>query len=429
MKDLKEILELNKDYYLDCLKLLVSKDTQDLGHGIDGGNEGIGQEYLIKLFKELKATSIICDPMNEAAILSTFENYHEGNLGHVQDDRYNVYAKFEGKKNGRSILFNGHIDVMPPGDESKWTYPPFKPTLKDGLLFGRGIADMKAGLMAPIMAIKLLQEAKIELPGDVIITSVCDEEGGGNGSMQAIYSKQKADAVVVCEPTSNELVVAHMGFVFLKVEVSGLAIHSGKKAEGISAIRKAFKIIEALDEVEYNWLLTKKHSYLPAPSYNVGTIHGGTAGSTVADNCYFEVCIHYIPNIMDHSQVVEEFTDAIKRVSDSDKWLKNHPPVISEYQAGQGFEAEINSPFMKTFEKTYEEVLDKKVEKVGSFCGCDSRLWKNIAQCPTLQFGPGEVSQCHVIDEHIEISSYFESILIYAKLILNWCNEKGKNNE
>lgn len=426
MEDLKKILELNKDYYLDCLKKLVSKDTQDLGHGINGGKEKNGQDYLIELFKELNASSIICDPMSEDAIVDTFKNYHEGNLGHVQDNRFNVYARFNGKKDGRSLLFNGHVDVMPPGDEKKWKYPPFEPTLKDGKLFGRGVADMKAGLMAPIMAIKLLQDANIELPGDVIITSVCDEEGGGNGSMQAIYSKERADGVVVCEPTSDELVIAHMGFVFLKVEVNGLAIHSGKKAEGVSAIRKAFKLIKALDEVEYNWLLTKRHPYLPAPSYNVGTIHGGTAGSTVADSCYFELCIHYIPREMSHSQVVQEFTDAIMRTSESDIWLKDHHPKISEYQAGNGFEAEFNSEFMKTFEYSYEKALNRKVKKVGSFCGCDSRLWQNIANCPTLQFGPGEVSQCHVIDEHVEEKSYFESILIYAQLILNWCNKKGK---
>ena len=420
MNDLKKNLELHKEEYLNCLKELVSKDTQDLGHGIKGGREKNGQKYLIKLFEEMNASEIIKDPMDERAIESTYKKYKEGNLGHVQDDRFNVYAKFEGKKGGKSLLFNGHVDVMPPGDEDKWTNPPFEPTLKNGKLYGRGIADMKAGLMAPIMAIKLLQDSNIELPGDVTITSVCDEEGGGNGSMQAIYSGQRADGVVVCEPTSDELVIAHMGFVFLRVEVSGLAIHSGKKAQGVSAIRKAMKVINALDEVEYSWLLTKKHFYLPSPSYNVGTIHGGTAGSTVADKCVFETCIHYIPNQMSHDQVVDEMTDAIMRVSSGDNWLKDHLPKITEYQAGGGFEAEMDSDFMKTFEASYSQALGRKVKRVGSFCGCDSRLWQNIAKCHTLQFGPGEVAQCHVIDEHIEIESFYEAILIYAQLILNW---------
>ncbi|MFA6627675.1 MAG: ArgE/DapE family deacylase [Bacilli bacterium] len=421
MIDLKKVFELHKEEYLNCLKELVSKDTQDLGHGIDGGREKNGQEYMVKLFKEMEATQIIEDPMSEVAIQNIYDNYHEGNLGHNQKDRYNVYATFKGNPKGRSLLFNGHVDVMPPGDENKWTVPPFNPTIKDGKIYGRGVADMKSGLMASVMAIKLLQDAGIELPGDVTITSVCDEEGGGNGSMQAIYSGQRADGVVVCEPTSDQLVIAHMGFVFLKVKVEGLAIHSGKKAEGVSAIRKAMKLIEAMDEVEYHWLLTKRHRYLPGPSYNVGTIHGGTAGSTVADSCYFETCIHYIPNLMSHDQVVNEFTDAIMRVSKSDIWLKEHLPIIEEYQAGGGFAAELDSSFMKAFDKSYAKVLGKKVEKVGSFCGCDSRLWQNVAKCHTLQFGPGEVEQCHVIDEHVEIQSYYEAILIYAELILEWC--------
>lgn len=99
-------------------------------------------------------------------------------------------------------------------------------------MYGRGTADMKGGLMASVMAVQLLKDAGLEkLPGDVMITSVCDEEGGGNGSMQAIMSGQKADGVVVCEGTSDELILAHMGFVFFKVEFEGKACHSGRQAK------------------------------------------------------------------------------------------------------------------------------------------------------------------------------------------------------
>ena len=275
--------------------------------------------------------------------------------------------------------------------------------------------------MAATMAVKLLQDAGIPFSGSVKITSVCDEEGGGNGSMQAIMSGQRADGVVVCEGTSDELILAHMGFVFFRVKFAGKACHSGAKQNGVSAIEKSIKVIQALNEKEHDWLLHYKHPLLPAPNLNVGLIHGGTAGSTVAEDCMFEVCVHYLPNQMSHNQVVKEFQDVVERVAKSDAWLEEHLPEIQITQFGGGFEMEEHSPFVDSFKRAYSEVRGKDVKVVGSPAGCDSRLWRNIAECPTIQFGPGNLAQCHAVDEWLDLEAYLQSILIYAELILDFC--------
>lgn len=420
MNRLREVLENNKDKYIEELKNIVAIDTHDLGHGIKGGLEKKGQDYMIDLFTKMGA-DVHKDPMKEEDIQKCYDLYKEGNLGHDQTDRYNVYAWFKGNEKGRSIMFNGHIDVMPADNVDEWKYPPFKPTIDDGKMYGRGTADMKGGLMASVMAVKLLQDAGVELPGDVIITSVCDEEGGGNGSMQAIMSGEKADGVVVCEPTSDELILAHMGFVFFRVEFEGKSCHSGGKKNGVSAIDKAIKVMNALNEKEHEWLLEYKHPLLPSPNLNVGVIRGGSAGSTVAGDCLFETCVHYLPRLMSHDQVVAEFMDVIDRVTKSDKWLEVHPPKVTIYQAGGGFEMEEDSAFVDSFKEAYKAARDKDVKVVGSPAGCDSRLWRNIAGCPTVQFGPGNLSECHATDEWISIESYLQSILIYAELILSFC--------
>lgn len=420
MKNLKTVLEENKDKYIEQLKNLVAIDTHDLGHGIAGGLEKEGQDYMIRLFEEMGA-EVKKDPMKERDIEACYHKYNEGNLGHNQTDRYNVYARFPGKAGGRSLMFNGHIDVMPADETDEWTNPPFEPTIRDGKMYGRGTADMKGGLMASVMAVQLLKDAGAELPGDVLITSVCDEEGGGNGSMQAIMSGERADGVVVGEPTSDEMILAHMGFIFFRVEFEGKSCHSGGKRNGVSAIDKAIKVINALNEKEHEWLLTYKHPLLPAPNLNVGVIRGGNAGSTVAGDCMFETCVHYLPRLMSHDQVVCEFMDVIHRVTKSDPWLEAHPPKVTIYQAGGGFEMEEADPFVESFKRAYRAARGKDVKVVGSPAGCDSRLWKNIAGCPTIQFGPGNLSECHGIDEWISIESYLQSILIYAELILDFC--------
>ena len=421
MEKLRNILGKNKQKYIDRLSELVAIDTHDLGHGVQGGLEKKGQDYIAELFREMGA-SVSIDPIKEADIEKCYSLHHEGNLGHNQDNRYNVYALFRGEKPGRKLLFNGHMDVMPADNVSEWTTPPFEPSIREGKMYGRGTADMKGGLLAATMAVQLLKDASIPFHGTVEITSVCDEEGGGNGSMQAIMSGERADGVVVCEGTSDELILAHMGFVFFRVCFVGKACHSGTKKDGVSAIDKAIKVIHALQEKEHEWLFHYKHPLLPAPNLNVGVIRGGSAGSTVAEDCMFEVCVHYLPNLMTYEQVVGEFQDVIDRVSKSDKWLEKHPPKVDVYQAGGGFEMQEDNLFVDSFKKAYQEIRGKKVKVVGSPAGCDSRLWRNIANCPTIQFGPGNLAQCHGIDEWLDLDAYFESILIYAQLILDFCS-------
>ena len=148
MRDLKEVLEQNKEKYIEELKNLVGIDTHDLGHGIDGGLEKQGQEYMVNLFESMGADEITVDPMDEAVIQESYKKHQEGNLGHNQTDRANVYATFKGKQGGKSLLFNGHIDVMPAEMEDGWTNPPFEPVIRDGKMYGRGCTDMKGGLMA-----------------------------------------------------------------------------------------------------------------------------------------------------------------------------------------------------------------------------------------------------------------------------------------
>ena len=151
MRDLKEVLAENRDKYIDQLKNLVSIDTHDLGHGIAGGLEKEGQDYMLRLFEEMGAETT-ADPMKEEDIVRCKELYQEGNLGHNQTDRYNVYATFKGSDAGRSLMFNSHIDVMPADETEEWTSHPFKPEIRDGKMYGRGTADMKGGLMASVMA-------------------------------------------------------------------------------------------------------------------------------------------------------------------------------------------------------------------------------------------------------------------------------------
>ena len=417
---LKMTLDEHKEEYLCYLKELITCDTQVLGHGIKGGREKSGQEYLEVLFEKMDADAVIKDPMKEEIIQKALEIYKEGNPGHDQNDRYNLYADFHGSDRSRSLMFNGHIDTMPPGDVNEWLTPPHVATVRDGKLYGLGSADMKAGLMAGILSVKLLKDAGIELPCNVKITSVVDEEGGGNGSIQGAMNGQTADGIVVCEPTSSELVTAHMGFVFFKVEIEGKANHAGEKRLGVSAIDKAIKLIRGLEEMEHAWLLNYKHPLLPPPSLNVGTIHGGTAGSTVPGNCYFEVCVHYLPGLLSYETVYEEFTNVVNDIARSDVWMRDHMPVITMYQSGGACEEDVEAPLVQAMKEAYKAAVGREPKVVGTPAGDDCRIWKNIAGAQVIQYGPGNEEQCHSVNEYVEIEEFYKAILVYAQLILCW---------
>ena len=171
---LKETLKKNGQTYVDYLAELVNAETQVIGHGIKGGHEENGQKVVERLLREMDADSIEKDQMDEAVIQKAIEQYQEGNPGHNYDGRYNLYATFKGTGKGKSLLFNGHVDTMPYGDNALWTTDPLKATIIDGKMYGVGACDMKAGLMASICAVKLLKDAGLTVPGDVTITSVCD---------------------------------------------------------------------------------------------------------------------------------------------------------------------------------------------------------------------------------------------------------------
>lgn len=432
---LKERLDANATAYLAPLQELIAIDTHTIGHGVLGGLEYDGQVYLENLLQSL-GFSVERLPIDEEHIRKAEHDLHEGNgnhdYGHPKP-RFNLLAKDteRGSDTVPDVLFNGHVDTMPFHDKSLWKSDPHRPTVRDGKLYGLGAADMKGGLIASIMAVKLLKDCGLYDDGiNPAFLLVADEEGGGNGTLSACLSGQvQAHSCVVAECSDGAIYAAHMGFLVLEVNVKGRALHCGKKWRGENAIEKALPLIDAVSQVERYWLMScDRHPMLPPPTINLGQLQGGVAASTVPDSCSFKLCAHVLPG-MPLTDCLERITLAIDRQAASDPFLRENPVKIEVIQQGNPFEAPLDHPLIDAAKRVTQDVTGAPFKVSGSAAGNDARLMMNIAKIPTIILGPGKLEACHAVDEHIALDDYYRFILIYANLLLERSSQRKETTE
>ena len=417
---MKELLKRNQEAYISYLKELVAADSTDIQHGFYG-NEINAQKVVIKKLESLGMDVDVFEPDMQAIE----ENFREANPGHHYENRPDVVGTLKGTGGGRSLILNGHIDTMPFDHLDEWVTHPLEPKIIDGKLYGRGSCDMKGGLAAAICALDLLKQAGVQLKGDVIVESVVDEEGGGNGTMAAILRGYKADAAIITEPTELQVMPAHMGWLFYRIEVKGKALHSSMKWKGVNAIEKMMIIMRALQELERKWCMEKRSAILPPPTINFGTIHGGLAGSVVADQCVLDFGLHYLPSDRDEfgtgDKVQAELFEAIEYAVQGDKWLSQNRPTIELYQQGSGYEISLDNPLVKLLEQNHVAVVGQAPITRGCEYGSDARLLTNYGDTPTILYGPGCIQQAHGINEYIDLEQYLTSIEVLANTIRDFC--------
>lgn len=416
-----ETIQQHRQEFIDFLAKLVQTDTQVIGHGVLGGKEQAGQAIIKERLLHLGFT------VDEFFVDDEkIKKYPGANLGHKNDGRPNLVGVWKGKGGGRSLILNGHIDTMPYGNRDAWSRDPFSGEVVGDVLHGLGSTDMKASLAAMILAAQVIRSLGIELKGDLIIQSVVDEEGGGNGTLACVERGYRADAAIVGEPTNLHIQPAHMGFLFHEIKVEGLSLHSSQLWAGVNAIDKAIKIYQALKELEHHWLMTEKHPLLPGPTINLGVIEGGIAGSVVPGSCTMKTCLHYQPKAnLTHEEtrnlVHQQVLDAIERVAKSDPWLCEHPPKVTVYQEGFPFETPVDHPLVEEMKQVLGSVLGEEPVIEGMPAGCDARLLSNFANIPTIIVGCGDPKQSHSIDESVPIWQFLKLIEIYSNFIISWC--------
>jgi len=385
------------------------------------GDEGKGQKAVSRLYKEMGLKVIRFQPNHEK--IKDHEAFIESDLPYR--NRPNVIGIKPGDKDSKSLILNGHIDVVSPEPLDHWTHDPWGAEILDGKLYGRGSADMKGGLAANFIALKTLLDLGLNPKGKVILQSVIEEEaGGGPGTLACLLAGYTADGLVITEPHDLRITVAMAGVNYFRVKVIGKTAHAGLAHLGVNAIGKMYKIYQALaalDEkrgTEIKFELFEKGSGR-STHLNIGTLKAGDWASTVPGSAELECRISFIPG-----ETFREIKASVeKTVFDSvkeDLWMQEHPPVIEWHGwHAQPWLQDIQAPFVQTFKNTAKEILGKEPDFIGRAAGLDARF-ASFFNMPALCTGPiGE--RIHGIDECVDIESVVELTKILALFILSWC--------
>ncbi|WP_339787313.1 peptidase [uncultured Imperialibacter sp.] len=418
MTDLQKTLEAYIDEHADeaisYLQQLIQQPS------VQTNERGV-QEIVIEKLNRLGLEVDIWDPVYEELAKSPyFVASRDTYVGSP-----NVVGVLKGQGGGKSIIYNGHIDVVPEGDRGKWTDDPFSGKIENGKMYGRGTTDMKGGNVALLLAIEAVIKSGTRLKGDVIFQSVIEEESGGVGTLAAVLRGYTADAAIIPEPTNMKLFIKQQGSMWFRVTVEGRSAHGGTRYEGVSAIEQAIKVhqsILALEKKRNASIDDPLYSHIPIPlPINVGSIKGGSWPSSVPDLVTMEGRMGVGPH-ENMQEVKKELIDHLANLCAADDWLKDHPVKVEFFGAQWVPNAvETDHPFAELMKENFEAIYERKLKIEASPWGTDAGLLGKVGNIPSLVIGPGETKMAHYPNEFIEIKEVIQAAKLFALTLTSWC--------
>lgn len=346
------------------------------------------------------------------------------------DNAVNVVGTLRGSGQGRSLILNGHMDVVPAGPLDMWEKLPFEPYIKDGWMYGRGSGDMKAGLASNLFAIEALKEIGLKPASDIFFQSVVEEECTGNGALACLQRGYKADAVLIPEPFAEKLATSQVGVLWFQVRLQGLPTHVAYAGSGANAIEAALPIFHALHELEksMNEPQCRHYDYEHhhhALNLNIGKIEGGDWTSSVPAWCVFDVRLGIFPGqkIDEVKAMVEQ---AIEQAGKKHPFLADNLPIVTY----NGFEAEgysldedkrpVALEAVAALGRAHKTVSGEELIKEPITATTDARFFGLYADTPALVYGP-RAEAIHGFNERVELESVKRITQSTALFIADWC--------
>lgn len=365
----------------------------------------------------------------------------------VAERRPNVVAVRKGAGGGRSLTWSAHTDVVPvtPEQAEQWSGAgPFSGEVRDGKLWGRGASDMKGAIAAYVMAARILHDTGVRLKGDLILAQASGEESGRRdiGCNTILERGYRADLAIFPEISDFRIYPTAKGELYFRLTVPGKSTHicnrdqvaqplpHGVERPGVSAIDNMLKYQLAILELERQWLLWRTNPNVdPGGMFiNINTIHAGTSITSIPDSCEATGSLLFYPDLT-AAEVIDEIRQTIDHVTESDYWLRDHPPILD-----LPLDAASNAPWVKepvnmpfdhpgvlTIAEALRSVTNREPIVETSPFVCDANFWFPLGQ-PSLIFGIGDPSWgVHGTNEYLPVDDLIEATRVFAAVTMAWC--------
>lgn len=400
------------------------------------------KDVLFEILKSIISFPSINPPGNELDaqkwVASKFQEFGvDFDLFEVFPGRPDVVGILKGTGRGRSLILNGHIDVVPARLLDEWHSNPFEAVFKDEKVYGRGVTDMKGALACYLFVAFLLKKYSIKVAGDLIIESVIGEEEGQPGTQTCLDRNYMADFAIVGESSEARQILAGVGILRGLIEVKSpyilhfgarrLVIQTGGGQEGANAIEKmSTRIIPCLLELERHWAVMKSHPLLISGMglINIFNIKAEGHPAIMPHTCSIEFVVTQYPDEPEED-LKQEVEDSVRRACEADMWLRKYPAQVEWPKGSHSFRFfphsyDTESEPIRFLAKSYKSITGEDIAFGGRGGMTDAGVLVR-GGIPAVVYGPGKIHQSHRVNEWV----WVKDLIIYSKTILdfvmNWC--------
>jgi acetylornithine deacetylase len=340
-----------------------------------------------------------------------------------------VVATLDSDGRGRSLILQGHIDVVPEGPSDLWADAPFEAVVRDGWMIGRGAQDMKAGVSAMIFALDAIKKAGFAPDGRIHLETVTEEESTGNGALSTLMHGYTADACLIPEPTGHTLSRAQVGAIWFRLRVRGTPVHVAYSETGTSAILSAMHLVRTFQdytaELNAKAVSNKWFGNIKNPiKFNVGIIKGGDWASSTPAWCEVDCRLGLLPGSTP-AEAMKGIEQCLANAQKNDSFLSSNPVELiwSGFQADPSI-CEPGSAAEAALAAVHERVFEKKLEDRMSTAVNDTRYYAVDYGIPALCYGPYGIGP-HAFDERVDLDSVRKTTLSIALFVAQWCGLKA----
>jgi len=405
-------VEERRDHIIDELSQLVASDSTL-------GNEQHAQSIIKDIFQGLgtKVSEVTIDLEK----LSTLPGFSPP-VTQITDGRVNIVGVHTPHHaTGKSLILNGHMDVVPTGPTHLWDRPPFEPYVDGDWFYGRGAGDMKAGIVAYCNALAALKTLGYQPAAKVVLQSVIEEECTGNGALACLDAGYTADAAIIPEPFGQSCLIAQLGVMWFQLKLTGKPAHVLDTSNGSNVFDSLYRITDKLKTLETLWNEPEHrhhcyHDHDHPINFNLGKVHGGDWASTVACYCEADFRVGFYPGDSLES-IKAQLQHTIDQVD-----LPNDLDVELCYTGFQAEGCEINSdaPLIESIKEAHLLVSHKECEELAVTATTDCRFFQLYGNTPATCYGP-IAENIHGFNERVSIESTVQVAQVLAVFIANWC--------